>query len=432
MPSMPDLRFSKFVKSDRMHRMKALEFATQIVKKLRDAGYTAYFAGGWVRDYLMEHPSSDVDIATDATPEIIQEMFPRTLAIGAAFGVIIVLHNGHQFEVSTFRRDIEYVGGRKPTRIEHCDAEEDASRRDFTINGMFYDPLTEEVIDYVGGIKDLKKGIIKTIGDPFERFFEDRLRMVRAIRFSARFGFPIDKKTQEAIKENAPTLFPAVAVERIWQEFVKMSEHPQFDQAVIEMHRMELLPVIFPQLEGVHLTEIKKRVAAFPFFPKEIPTILFVMELFPDEALERLLDLCLYLKISTRNARLVEFAYESRKLLVRKGVAQAEWTHFYAHPQAQYCLDIAAAHYKGEEHMQFLKEHGERMELLHPHSQRVVEGKPLVPGRLLKELGVPPGKIMGGLMKEAEYLAITHDIHTPEEVLELLKKSPNWPKTLAN
>ena len=173
------------------------KIATAIVRKLVAAGYTAYFAGGWVRDYLMGHPSEDIDLATDAPPEKIIDLFPKTLLVGVAFGVVVVIVDGHQFEVATFRRDIDYADGRKPSKIELSTAEEDAFRRDFTINGMFYDPLTNQILDYVGGQEDLKKKIIRAIGNPHKRIQEDRLRMIRAVRLSCRFDFQIEEKTKE-------------------------------------------------------------------------------------------------------------------------------------------------------------------------------------------------------------------------------------------
>ena len=248
--------------------------AKAIVAKLTRAGYTAYFAGGWVRDYLMGHPSEDIDIATNASPAEIMDLFPHTILVGLAFGVVIVVIEGHQFEVATFRKDLHYIDGRHPQGIEMATPIEDALRRDFTINGMFYDPLEEVIHDFVHGQEDIRKGIIRTIGDPHERFFEDRLRMLRAFRFSARFAFAIDPETQEAIRENADKLFPAVAMERVWQEFNKMVAYPRFDQAIVEMHRLTLLDVIFPEIAGMHIKELRQRVKNFSHFPPNCPTIL--------------------------------------------------------------------------------------------------------------------------------------------------------------
>lgn len=405
--------------------------ATAIVKKLTCEGYTAYFAGGWVRDFLMGHPSSDIDIATNAPPAVILDLFPQTILVGLAFGVVIVVSEGHQFEVSTFRRDISYVNGRKPEKIELSTPEEDALRRDFTINGMFYNPLKDEIYDYVHGIEDLKKGIIRTIGDPSERFDEDRLRMIRAIRFAARFGFTIDPDTQEGIIENADTLFPAVAMERIWQEFNKMAKSPHFDQALIDMHHLGLLPVIFPTLKGIHLKEIKKNVENFHRFPKDTPTILFLAHLFPHAELKELGEICQYLRTSTQDAKLLEIFMQAKKLIGQEeardpALTDFEWTHFYANKQADLCLEVLVT--KQSDSCIFLEKHRERRNRLKPHIQRLIDRKPLINGKILKEQGIREGKVMGNLMEEAERIAILHNFHAPAEILPHLIQSPNWPK----
>lgn len=409
--------------------METLKHASQIVKKLTEKGHTAYFAGGWVRDYLMGHPSADIDIATDAAPEKIVALFEKTIPVGIAFGVVIVVIDGHQFEVSTFRKDIE-SHGRRPEKIELSSPEEDAKRRDFTINGLFYDPLDKQIYDYIGGEKDIKHGVIRTIGDPSERFYEDRLRMIRAVRFASRFNFAMDRETEQAIIENADTLFPHVAIERVWQELCKMTEYPGLEHALAELHRLGLLPVIFEQLKDVGLDTIKKRTESLAYFPDNCPPILKILELFPDAGLEDQLELCRYLKIGNTNANLVQFVFQGKEMIRQaetEEIPPTQWTHFYAHPHAQLCLDVVAAHIKGEAHTRFLKKHSEKMEKLHPHSRRIAEKKPLVSGKMLQNMNIQPGKKMGLLLEEAEYLAITHDLHDAEPVLDLLKKSPNWP-----
>ena len=150
--------------------------ARKVIDKLVLEGHTAYYAGGYVRDRIMGHPSDDIDIATTAPVEIVQTLFKKTIPVGVQFGIVIVVMDGHQFEVATFRKEEEYKDGRRPTKIEPATPEEDAVRRDFTINGMFYDPTTGEVIDYIDGKKDIKHRIIRAIGNPKERFMEDRLR----------------------------------------------------------------------------------------------------------------------------------------------------------------------------------------------------------------------------------------------------------------
>lgn len=409
--------------------MQSQALANEICKTLNEAGFIAYFAGGWVRDYLMGHPSADVDIATDASPEEIQNLFAHTIPVGIAFGVIIVVYKGHQFEVSTFRSDFEY-SGRKPAKIVKSNPKEDAIRRDFTINGMFFNPQTKEVIDFVDGKADIERKVVRAIGNPSERFFEDRLRMIRAIRFASRFGFELDKRTEQGIAEHAHTLFPSVAMERVYQEFCKMADFPGFERALVEMHRLGLLQQIFPSLAKIPLSEIQKRVAPIAFFPAGYPAVLGIMELFPDAPLFEQLEIVRHLRAGTAAERLVDFVFTGKQMVESEKENKPcpfDWSHFYANGYAQLCIDVIAANLKGEEHTDFLKRHADRMEALTPHSQRIADKTPLVTGKMLQKMGVLPGKQMGMLVKEAEYLAITHDLHDAAPILELLKKSPNWP-----
>ncbi|MCB1118555.1 MAG: CCA tRNA nucleotidyltransferase [Chlamydiia bacterium] len=410
--------------------MKTQELATDIVKHLVRHGYTAYFAGGWVRDYLMGHPSSDIDIATDAPPEVILDLFPRTILVGLQFGVVIVVWHGHQFEVSTFRRDIDYIKGRKPEKIELADPKEDALRRDFTINGLFYDPLENEIHDFVDGAEDISKGVIRTIGDPFERFYEDRLRMIRAVRFAARFEFAIDLKTEEAIRENAQDLFPPVSMERIWQEFCKMAAHSHFDRAIIDLHRLELLPVIFPQLKGVSLTTIKQRVAPFPLFPPETPTCLYLHELFVDQTEEELVDILRYLKTSRQDQKEIAFARHVRQTLFSSSPHMIEphkWVAFYAHPLSSLLLAVETASIPPERRESFLQFHLTQQQKWHAAIERKKERTPLVTSAHLITEGIKPGKLMGDLLDRAEEIAIDEQLHTSRQVIQQLKESPLWP-----
>ena len=380
----------------------------------------------------MGHPSDDIDIATDAPPQAVLDLFPQTILVGLAFGVVIVVLGGHQFEVSSFRRDLEYLNGRKPESIELSNPQEDALRRDFTINGMFYDPLEDKIYDYVQGIDDLRKGIIRSIGDPFERFFEDRLRMIRAIRFSSRFGFPIDLNTQEAIIENAETLFPAVAIERVWNELVKMSKYPRFEHAIIEMHRLGLLSVIFPTLKNAHLNDIRHYMRRFfPYFPKEAPPIVYMMDLFPHFTSSQLWDLCLYLRTSIKDAKLVKFIYEGNALLSHDQILKdVDWVNFYAHPDSKLCLELSASHLSEDEKLAFILKHQANQNRLAEHIQRAIQKKPVIQADLLKSHGIQEGKLMGVLLKTAEEIAIQHNLHHPEDVLPLLQKSVHWPESL--
>ena len=227
--------------------------AVEIVKVLRGTGHQAYWAGGCVRDLLMGHEPSDYDIASNAPPEKVMKLFPRTFPVGVSFGVVRVMLDGSEFEVATFRSDGQYLDGRHPSEIHFSGEREDAHRRDFTLNGMFYDPIAERVIDYVGGQEDIKRKIIRTIGSPWDRFNEDSLRLIRAARFSARFDFTLDPQTEKAIRELAPVI-ERVSPERIRDEFEKMLTGPHPAQSIRILRKTGLLKILLPEviaMEGV-------------------------------------------------------------------------------------------------------------------------------------------------------------------------------------
>jgi poly(A) polymerase len=411
--------------------MPLLQIATRIIKKLTTAGHIAYFAGGWVRDFLMQHPSDDIDIATSADVKDIAKLFPKTIPVGIAFGIIIVVEDGHQFEIATFRKDQPSLDGRRPQGIDPATPQEDAQRRDFTINGLFYDPLTEKIYDYVGGKTDIEKGIIRAIGNPHERFLEDRLRMMRAVRYSTRFNFPIEPSTIEAILVHAKSLFPSVAIERVWLEFKKMSLFSHFDQGLVTLHKLTLLPIIFPELADVSLEEIERRTLPIQHFPKNAPTIAELLELFPEDSLDKLIKLCDYLKLSNPDKQFVQYLHHAKSLLRmpkewQDNLEPIEWAHLYANPHAPIVLDIIAARFSSSEKTPFLKEHKERQTILEKSISRIQSHNPVISAKLLMQEGIPAGKHLGLLLKEAERLAVNHQLEDPKEVLPLIKKSPLW------
>src|SRR6266849_6225166 len=197
-------------------------FAEQICATIRVHGHQAYLVGGCVRDLELRREPADYDVCTDAHPGRVQELFPRSLAVGAKFGVILVVDEGAQVEVATFRSDIGYSDGRHPDQVVYSDSpQEDVRRRDFTINGLLMDPETREVLDYVEGRADLRAGIVRAIGEPRARFTEDKLRIVRAVRFASRFGFAIEPCTLEAIRELASQV-TQVSPERLREELTRL------------------------------------------------------------------------------------------------------------------------------------------------------------------------------------------------------------------
>jgi poly(A) polymerase len=224
--------------------------AINIVKKLRDHGYQAVIAGGAVRDMILGIPPSDYDIATDAKPEAIEQLFDKTLSVGKAFGVIVVIMDGYEIEVATFRKDSQESDGRRPYSVQFSSMDEDAWRRDLTINGMFYDPLSDRIIDFVGGQEDLKSHLVRFIGSPEDRIAEDKLRMLRAVRFSARFEFAVDPATFEAVKKHASEI-SQISAERIADELQKILrvKHPRL--AFSLLFETGLIDHILPEVRAM-------------------------------------------------------------------------------------------------------------------------------------------------------------------------------------
>jgi poly(A) polymerase len=227
--------------------MPARDAAAELACRLKAAGHQALFAGGCVRDKLLGHVPVDYDIATSAVPSEVLELFPGSNEVGAHFGVVIAKHGGHHIEIATFRTDGSYRDGRRPESVTFSTPPEDARRRDFTINGLFEIPETGEVIDYVGGMADLKAGVIRAIGDAKERFTEDGLRLLRAVRFAARIGFTIEPTTDAALRDCA-SLLDRISPERIRDEFSKILTSPRRRTGVEHLVETDLIRHFMPEL----------------------------------------------------------------------------------------------------------------------------------------------------------------------------------------
>jgi poly(A) polymerase len=238
--------------------MNAKKHAEQIVGELRRTGHQAYLVGGCVRDLLLGREPADFDVATDATPEEVIAVFPETYAVGAQFGVVLVPlrddvagNKSVVVEVATFRSDIGYSDGRHPDQVRFSkDPSEDVRRRDFTINGLLFDPVSDEVLDFVGGRKDLEGEIIRTIGDPEQRFAEDKLRMLRAVRFAARFDYTIEPRTFAAIRKLAPQIHQ-VSRERLRDELTKILTEGHARPAFLLLDQTGLLHELLPEVEAM-------------------------------------------------------------------------------------------------------------------------------------------------------------------------------------
>jgi poly(A) polymerase len=238
--------------------MNARAFAEHICRALRSSGYQAYFVGGCVRDILLHREPADYDVATDATPEHVEQIFPNSLMVGAKFGVVVVLQEAAKsdevgsapatVEVATFRSDIGSSDGRHPDQVVYASSpQQDVQRRDFTINGLFLDPETNEVLDFVGGRDDLRAGIIRAIGRPEERFREDKLRMVRAVRFAGRFGYSIEPETLRAIQKLAPEI-GQVSAERLRDELTKLLTEGAARRGFELLDETRLLPELLSEI----------------------------------------------------------------------------------------------------------------------------------------------------------------------------------------
>jgi poly(A) polymerase len=392
-----------------------------IIEKLNRAGYIAYYAGGWVRDLLLKKVSDDIDIATSAPPEIVQGLFEHTVPIGLAFGIILVIINDKKYEVATFRKDINYKDGRRPESVEYTTPFQDAIRRDFTINGMFYDPLKDEILDFIEGQKDLSKKIIKAIGNPHERISEDRLRMIRAIRLATRFDFIIEEETKKAILAHSNELFPSVAIERVYQEIQKMANYSKLKDSLLKLFDYDLLDKIFPQLKSISRNSLEQKLQFTDLIPYKYPLITKLLELFPKFSKDQIEDLCNYLKLSNKDMNLALHLFETRKLL-KTTLDNFTLANLYANSHTEMCLHIINIHNPKDEQKAFLKDHEVNKKKLHKAILRIKHKKPLITSKTLIDMGINPGPKLGEILRTAEKIAINEEIYSPEKVIEKLKE----------
>lgn len=223
------------------------ESAREIVRRLHAAGFSAFWVGGCVRDFLLGREPGDYDIATSARPDDVEKLFPRTVAVGRKFGVMVVVEGEQQFQVATFRAEADYRDGRRPETVVFADAKADAERRDFTINGIFFDPIKETLHDWFGGETDLRAKLIRAIGSPRDRFAEDHLRLLRAVRFAAQLGFEIEPATLAAAKTLAPKI-NFISAERIRDELLKLFCPPHAERGLRLLHESGLLEHVLPEI----------------------------------------------------------------------------------------------------------------------------------------------------------------------------------------
>jgi poly(A) polymerase len=371
--------------------------AVRVVRRLAAAGHQALLAGGCVRDLLLGLRPQDYDVATDAPPERICELFRRTRKVGVQFGVVLVHEQRKWVEVATFRSDGQYLDGRRPTDVHFCDARHDAERRDFTVNGMFLDPLERTLLDYVGGRDDLQAKLIRAIGDPPARFAEDHLRLVRAVRFAARLDFEIEPITFTALRDHAPKLV-MVAAERIREELEKMLTHAARQRAFDLLAESGLLPHLW---EGA--TWRPDQIAAgrtlLGRLPPRVSFLLALAVLIADRGTREIQEICRALTCSNEQREAVGWLVEHHSDLDDpEGVSLADLKRLLVHPMRSELRTWAETRYlevpDGERRRAVL---AGRIESIAPEA---VQPPPLVTGDDLAARGVKPGPIYRKLLDE--------------------------------
>jgi len=313
--------------------------ALKIIRRLRSKGFQGLLAGGCVRDMLLGRRAKDYDVATDAGPEDVMGMFRRTLKVGAKFGVVIVLMDKSRVEVATFRTETGYGDGRHPDRVRFATAAEDAARRDFTVNGMFYDPVKRQVLDFVDGRADLKKALIRTIGRPEERFGEDYLRMLRAIRFSAQLSFKIERRTFAAVCGNAEKIIN-ISGERISAELEGMLVSFNRSGGLRLLFKSGLADVIFP---GIDEQQRKFAVKVLTHLPERIDFPLGLAAVFAGCQTEFAIEKCKILRLSRSAIRHIKFLLTSRGKLLDEKMSLAQLRLIVAEPYFQDLYDLQKA-----------------------------------------------------------------------------------------
>ena len=405
-----------------MKRVKktAWHVALDIIEQLRAQGHVALLAGGCVRDMLLKRTPKDYDVATDARPTRVREIFPHALQVGAKFGVILVRKDRHEVEVATFRSDGCYSDGRHPDQVTFGTAEEDARRRDFTMNGLFFDPKEDRVIDYVDGRADLTAGIIRTIGDPAERFIEDHLRMARAVRFAARLGFTIEPRTLEAIQRLGRHLL-SISPERVWQELEQVVTAPTRAAGWTWLIRTGLHDHL---VGGWTCTkraadDIRRRLEHLPNQAVEAP--LALAGIWCDESPEEVVRLCRALRLSNRQAAAVVWLVRSLPD-VRLGPALqlADLKMLMADDSWPQLLELLRVDQLAR---------GSSAQVFDDLKQRALQIRkdqisppPWVTGDDLHALGLEPGPRFGRILQAAYRAQLSEEIVTRDEALRYVRE----------
>ncbi len=393
--------------------------ALAVVRRLVDAGHQAVLAGGCVRDLLLGGAPHDYDVATDAHPERVLSLFSASRQVGVQFGVVLVKQHRRWVEVATFRSDGPYLDGRRPVTVTLTDAQHDAFRRDFTVNGMFLDPLTGQIVDYVGGQADLHARVIRAIGTPAARFEEDYLRLLRAVRFAARLGFEVEPTTMAAIQANAAQL-ARVAPERVREELEKMLAHPARARAWALLSTCGLRPHLWP---GAAWTEVQSHRCAtlLQRLPPKAPAELALAVLLADQPADEI----------ERVARALTLSNEQRATVLWLTAHQADCDdpaaptlpqlkRLMAHPEFAVLLQwIVARHADFADGAARQAALGARLAGIRPEA---VSPPPLVTGDDLLSRGVPPGPVYGEVLDALYTRQLAEELTTREQAVVALEE----------
>ena len=386
--------------------------AIKIIKQLRSNGFEALLAGGCVRDMLLGRAAKDYDVATNATPRDVMRLFKRTLKVGAQFGVVVVLIEGQNVEVATFRAESGYADGRHPTAVRFVSAAEDAGRRDFTINGMFYDPLEDKVIDYVDGQADLKRQVIRTIGRPEKRFDEDYLRMLRAVRFSTQLDFAIERQTWLAIRKNAGSIVK-ISDERKCAELEAILVDSNRSTGASMLIKSGLAEAIFP---GFVDEQAKFAISVLSQLREKVDFALALAGFFAGFPTKFALERCVVLRLSRNANRQIKFLLTNRGKLLRDDMSLAELKKIAAEPYFWDLYELQRAIQRarggGRKAIAPLIALRKRIKSLGDVELRP---KPLLNGHDLIRLGAVPGPGLGQLAEEMYIAQLEGKLQTKEQ-----------------
>ena len=393
--------------------------AIKIIKRLGRNGFQALLAGGCVRDMLLGRRAHDFDVATDAAPADVIKIFKRTLKVGAKFGVVIVLLEDKQVEVATFRTEAGYIDGRHPGRVKFAGAAEDAGRRDFTINGMFYDLLRRQVIDYVDGQADLKKQVVRTIGKPEERFGEDYLRMLRAVRFSTQLGFAIKPGTFSAICSNAKNI-ARISGERIAVELEGILVNPNRSAGTSMLAKSGLAKAIFAGFAG---EQVKFAVSVLGELRKKVDFALALAGLFSGCPAEFAREKCRILKLSRSQNKHIKFLLTNRGKLLDDRMSLAKLKMILAKPYFWDLYELQRAIEKaGPNGRKGIAALGRLRKRIKALGDIELRPKPLLNGHDLIRLGAVPGPGLGQLAEEMYIAQLEGKLQTPQQARQWVQK----------